>query len=367
MKNKTNIVLLFLFLLTTFSCSKMNDKHDLYLQGGEIIYIGRVDSARILPGENRFLLRYWITDNRAKELKVYWNQMADSLIIDIPHHEPSDSIDYIIGNNTNVIPEGNYTFQIVSDDGDGLESIIFEKMGNVYGELFYQLMTDRFVKSTGYNPVSKNISIEWGEPSSSKDIGVELTYYAEDTKKTVQFLTKELESQTLLENIDVEKGVTYRTMFLPEPMAIDTFFTAPLTLNIINNVALNKPVKTSSNLNDTYSGKNAVDNIISSDSRWISSSSDTEHWIEVDLEKEYILNSFKLHKHIYGNYLLQHFIFQVNKNGEWVDLVNVENNLEEVYESIFIDEVVTDKVRIFIPSYINNMARIYEFYVYVKY
>lgn len=230
------------------------------------------------------------------------------------------------------------------------------------------LMSDRYVKSVDYNPDVQQISVEWGEPHSSKDIGVELTYYKGDTKNVIIVPTTQLTSKTILDSVNVEKGVTYRTMFLPEPMAIDTFTTAPVSLTILQNIALRKSVKTSSNLNDNYSGAKAVDGIVSTESRWISSSgSGLEHWIEIDLEKEYSLYSFKFHKHLYQNFLIPNFTFQTSKNGEWINLVEVENYLGEVYEMIFSDKVITDKVRIFIPKYVNNMARVYEFAVYVKF
>ena len=39
----------------------------------------------------------------------------------------------------------------------------------------------------------------------------------------------------------------------------------------------------------------------------------------------------------------------------------------EIYELVFHEEVVTDKVRLFVPIYPNNMVRLMELYVYVKY
>lgn len=368
MKHKMQIALMLLSLSVVFSCSKMNDKHDFYLKDGEIIYLGRVDSAKILPGKNRFLLRYWITDSRAKELKIYWNQMANSYSTPIPPHQPTDSIDVIIGDEANRIPEGNYTFQLISNDGSGLESIAFEILGNVYGEQFPLLMSDRYVKNASYNPDLQEVSVEWGAPPSSRDIGVELTYYKGDTKNVIKIPTEQLTSKTILNSVNIEKGVTYRTLFLPEPAAIDTFYTSPISLPILQNVALGKSVTTSSNLTAAYTGANVVDGVVSSASRWISSSaSGLEHWIEIDLGKEYSLYSFKFHKQVYSVFLLPNFTFQINKNGEWVDLVEVENYLEEIYEYVFSDEVITDKVRILIPPYENNMARVYEFAVYVKY
>lgn len=367
MKQKKYLSLVLISLCIVFGCSKMNDKHDFYLQDGEIIYLGRVDSAKVLPGKNRFLLRYWITDQRAKELKIYWNQMRDSLIVPIPVHSPSDSIDLLVGDDKNLIAEGKYTFQLISNNGEDLKSIIYEKLGNVYGEQFSSTLTQRFVRDVGYNPDKQEVTIDWGEPSSSKEIGVEVTYYTGDTKNILQLPTEQFGSQISLINVNVEKGINYRTMFLPEPIAIDTFFTASTPIRVLQNVALFKPVKTSSNLNSSYPGSNAVDGIISTGSRWISSSNEgLEHWIEIDLEKEYNLYSFKLYKHLYNEFFIPNFTFQIQKEGNWIDLWKVENYFGEIYEGILPEEVTTDKVRFFIPKYESNMARIMEIAIYAK-
>jgi len=368
MKQEKYLSIILISLFTVLACSEMNDKHDFYLQEGEIIYIGRVDSAKILPGHNRFLLRYWITDMRTKELLIYWNQMENSLMVPIPVHQSTDSIDVLIGDKENIIPEGNYTFQLVSSDGGNLRSIVFERLGNVYGPQFASTLSNRFVKSVDYNPDKQEVTISWGEPSSSKEIGVEITYFTGEEKNVVLYTNGEMDSKMVLNDVDVEKGVSYKTIFLPEPIAIDTFFTASVPLVILQNIALNKPVKTSSNLNSSYDGTKAVDGVISTDSRWISIAGEgLEHWIEVDLGKEYNLYSFKVHKHLYNEFLLPNFTLQVQKDGEWVDVSKVENYLGEMYELVFPEEVVTDKVRLFVPIYPNNMVRLMELYVYVKY
>src|SRR5690554_8213276 len=97
MKQKRNIFLVLLFVTMVIGCSKMNDKHDFYLQDGETIYLRRVDSARSLPCENRFLLRYWITNLRATQLEILLNQMTYSLIVPIPTHQSTDAIDVLMG------------------------------------------------------------------------------------------------------------------------------------------------------------------------------------------------------------------------------------------------------------------------------
>ena len=135
--------ILFGIISAIVGCTGMNDKHDIYLQGGEINYIGRVDSAKILAGNQRFKLKYWITDPRAKVLKIYWSQKSDSVIVPIAAHQPKDSIEIIVGNAQKIIPENNYTLQLLSTDGGLLKSIIFEKIGNVYGPKYQTTLLNR--------------------------------------------------------------------------------------------------------------------------------------------------------------------------------------------------------------------------------
>ncbi|MFV0591004.1 MAG: DUF4998 domain-containing protein [Draconibacterium sp.] len=348
------------------SCSDMNDKHEIYMQDGEILYIGRVDSATVLSGNERFILRYWITDPRAKELKIYWDEKKDSLVVPIPNHLAADSLEVVVGNNSLAMPEGSYTFQLVTTDGEGLTSVDFDMIGNVYGAQFASTMVQRFVKETSFDPGNNQLAVTWGDPSSTRDIGVELTYYEGEQKKVIKILNED-GSQTILDNYNLDKGATYRTMFLPEETSIDTFFTASSSLEIIQNVALNKPTVTSSFLREGFEGSNAVDGIISSASRWITvSDAGLEHWIEIDLGKEYTLSSFTVYKYLYNQYLIPNFNFQINVNGEWVNVVEVNNFMGETYSASFEEEIKTDKVRVFVPNYTDNMVRIMEIEVYAK-
>ncbi|MCK3683906.1 DUF4998 domain-containing protein [Maribellus sp. YY47] len=348
------------------SCSDMNDKHDIYMQNGEILYIGRVDSAVVLSGNERFILRYWITDPRAKELKIYWDEKSDSIVVPIPEHLAADSIEVLVGDNSLAVPEGAYTFQLVTTDGEGLTSVDFDMIGNVYGSQFEATLAQRFVKETTFDPDNNQLAITWGDPSSTRDIGVELTYYEGEEKKVIKIYNED-GAQTVLDNYNLDKGASYRTMFLPEETAIDTFFTSSASLEIIQNVALNKPTTTSSYLRAGFEGSYAVDGIITSASRWITlADAGLEHWIEIDLGKEYSLASFTVYKNLYNQYLIPNFNFQINVNGDWVNVVEVNNFLGETYSATFEEEIKTDKVRVFVPNYENNMVRIMEIEVYAK-
>jgi len=52
------LIILACIILATAGCEKMNDKHKPWLENGEIIYIGKVDSLESFAGNERILFQY---------------------------------------------------------------------------------------------------------------------------------------------------------------------------------------------------------------------------------------------------------------------------------------------------------------------
>src|ERR1044072_14406 len=56
------------------ACSKMDDTYDDFISNGEIVYIAKVDSARVYPGNTRMDLSMLLTaDPRISKVKVLWD------------------------------------------------------------------------------------------------------------------------------------------------------------------------------------------------------------------------------------------------------------------------------------------------------
>ena len=356
------------YILAMFiGCSEMNDLHDMYISEGEIVYTGRIDSTNFYPGKERFKLSYWITDPKAQTVKIFWSQKSDSIVLDIPAHDPKTSIEVVVGDESQPVPEGNHTFQFYTYDEDGIRSVLYEEIGNVYGDKFALTLTSRLTQDVNYRPADSTLIIDWGSLSSSKEIGVTMHYKDyEGTEQALNLSTESLESQTLVPGVDPTKPVTYETAYLPEPNAIDTFYSDPIQLRIKRtvNVALNKPVEVSDLYNGTYLGPLAVDGIISAASRWLSQSSG-EHWIEVDLGQEYPISGMAFYTGSFGNLSnpVINFSLQVDNNGTWEDVVTVTGNNDPGYSTNF-PETTARKVRLFIPDYENNLTRLYELEIY---
>lgn len=220
------LFIIILISVIAIRCSDMNDKHNVYMEKGEIIYLGKVDSAKVFGGHNRFLLRYWISDMRVKELKVYWNQKADSLIIPVQNHKPTDSLEIIIGSKKNMISEGNHVLQLFCTDGRNVRSIATERAVNVYGDKYIMTLSNRVLSESSFNYLNSEVTLGWYPPYSEKEIGIEISYRSMlNGDEVIVVPTKDVGNQTKLSTVDISYPIFYRTLYLPEPLAIDTFYT----------------------------------------------------------------------------------------------------------------------------------------------
>jgi hypothetical protein len=354
------VALPLLFALIT-ACSGMNDSHDMYLKNGEILYIGRLDSAKVFAGRERFLLRYWITDPRARELKVYWSQKQDSITAEIPAHSPPDSLEILIGGSQKYVPEGGYTLQIHTFDGTGIRSVVYEKNVNVYGERFQSTLQNRLISRTEYNPSTRDLTISWAPATSVREVGIKIEYYtASGDIIILHKSTGEIASSTVLNNIDPTKEAHYSTLYLPEPDAIDTFTVSPQTVPIKVNIAQNRQTETSDFL-APYTGDMAVDgNTVDAASRWVSDDSNSEHWLVIDLGGEKPVSSFETWS---GSPAQAQFRIQIETDGHWTDVYTAVNNTNLYYSASFAP-VRTGRIRYYIPAYQTNRVRLYEIAIY---
>jgi hypothetical protein len=354
--------------LAFVACTEMNDMHDEYLRDGEKTYIGRVDSIHARSGYDRILIQYWVTDPRAKQLQLIWNQRNDTLFVDIPEHEPTDQLEVLLGSNggNGVIEEGDHTLFLYTHDHRGHRSVVFEQLINVYGAKYQSAINNRSINSLSVS--GNDLSVVWGGSSSNDELGVSLLYTDRDGAAHVRFIDKPgLSAEVLVENVDFTRPVQYQSLFLPKPNAIDTFKTDLVRMVIKEriNVALHKNVVSSDDLSESYTSVNAVDGKIENASRWVSDASHSEHWLEIDLGQPYAIDGFKSYVGSGGsfNYPIDRFELQARINGEWQPVVSVSGNSDAQYGRDF-DPVTTDKIRYYVPAYNNNQVRLYELEVF---
>lgn len=371
-KNLLNIIALSLFFMV--GCSDMNDVHSSFLEGGEKVYIGQVDSLTVFPGDERIMLRFRVPDPRAKSIMFYWFPDDDSLYYELDRTSSKDYFEVMIGgsNSTKVIGEGNYTLHAVTGDNLGHYSLHSQKAFKVYGDKYRSSLINRVLNSSQYESEENRLELNFSGPFNEYDKGVEVKYTdTEGSERTIKFADSHLVSPVHISGFDVSKGVFYRTLYLPDSLTIDTFYAAytPAEIMMTVNVVLNKPATVSGVNSPNDSADKAVDGIIANDSRWVSPASGV-HWLEIDLQGEYVINGFKTWTGASGNmsHPTKEFIFQAEISGEWVSIVEVTDNSDPEYGASF-PEVTTGKVRYYVPEYSGNRIRLYDIAVYstIKY
>lgn len=209
------IFILALVVLISPSCTKMNDLHQKYLDEGEIIYAAKVDSVAPGAGNKRIQLKMFIISQRIETIRIFWNDYKDSS--DVAVGNQTGSKVKILEN----MAEKGYIFQFVSLDKFGHRSLPFETVGKVYGPNFQSTLNNRSIKSQTALAGGK-ITIVWSGPVD-KGVRSDLVYTSTDN---LQITRKVPMSETTTILTDVSKDLRYNTLFLPEPTAIDTFYTS---------------------------------------------------------------------------------------------------------------------------------------------
>jgi hypothetical protein len=225
---KINKYLIFLFFISGAigwsSCSKMDDYKNL-IEDGEITYPGKVDSVIFHPGKNRAeLLLVLGSDPSVTKVKAYWGNKSDSAEIAVTRSAEIDTVSIII----NDLQEGNYNFELYTLDNKGNISVVANASGTVYGEVYENSLLDRPVQSAACG------TINWGE-AASEMLGVEVLY--EDTAgASRKIVVPNDESVTLLEDLGEAAAFEYRTMYLPDPLTIDTFYTSAQSVSFVSTI-----------------------------------------------------------------------------------------------------------------------------------
>lgn len=221
-----NYIIFSLLLFT--ACSKQDD-YKKYIKNGEILYTGKADSLKVHPGRNRVQLSWLlIADPKVNKSKIYWNNRKDSATIDIKRTSGVDTIRFFIDK----LEERAYGFEVYNFDKDGNTSVRSEASGFVYGPYYENALLSRAFG----NAEMKNgrAVIPWVNMDTTGGIiGMQLQYTTNDHVLHDTIIHAEPEDQvTTLDNYLSGSDFRYRTLYLPDPLAVDTFYTTFATSGI---------------------------------------------------------------------------------------------------------------------------------------
>lgn len=201
------------------ACKKMDDNYKDYLVPGGIIYPGKALSPQVHPGNTRAMIS-WLRgpDPLVVKARIYWNNFTDSVELNIG--EKVDTVRYIFSN----LAENDYTFNIRTFDDKGNVSIPVEVSGTVFGPRYQSGLLTRALNASTLNS-DGTMLIEWGAADTTGGaFATEVRY----TNTNGEVITKRFDAKSDSSEITDYKPNTsyeYRTLFLPDSLAIDTFYT----------------------------------------------------------------------------------------------------------------------------------------------
>lgn len=215
------LTLLFCWIGLMFqSCSDITDMQREYLDRGEKLYVGRIDSVKIRGGLNRVQMEGLLSYARtAERCVITWNdETREYLMKDI---RKGDTARVLIDN----LKEGTYRFAIQTFDIAGNQSLKNEYYGYVYGEEYKMSQTKKFI--TEMKPEPDKMILFWS--LSDDAVKVDLSYETTDGKIKTLMLPGNV-SQTDIP--DWKKGGKIKTVTytLPEKFAIDEIKLDPTVL-----------------------------------------------------------------------------------------------------------------------------------------
>lgn len=230
-RNNTLVLITLTLLITFFSCSKMDD-YKKYTAGGEITYIGKLDSLVIRSGFKRVQIRgLFMADPKVTSCRIYWNNRADSITVTIKRTNTVDTLNRIIEG----LSEGSHSFEIVTMDAVGNRSVTVRGNANVYGERYQTGLINRPVAS-GELGDNGNVTVTWGDFDINGGARGTVLTYTDVNNVPVSLFAPVQQATTQLPNYKSGTTFDYKTAYLPDSTCIDTFYAPILTVGVKTNI-----------------------------------------------------------------------------------------------------------------------------------
>ncbi|MBC7424520.1 MAG: DUF5013 domain-containing protein [Ferruginibacter sp.] len=211
-----------LLLIICNSCSKIDAYKSKYAAASSIVYPGKIDSVKVFSGKNRVKITGLFTsDPKIVKYRIFWYNKQDSVEIPIKRTAGVDTASLFIPN----LPEGLISFEIRTYDIEGNASIPVFIAGNVYGDLYQSNLTNRGIIGASL-AIDGAAVVHWSDIDAGAGMqGIQLQYI-NNSNVTIDTLLASIPANMYTNLPDFQQGnnFSYRSVFLPSPTAIDTFF-----------------------------------------------------------------------------------------------------------------------------------------------
>jgi nucleoid DNA-binding protein len=215
------VPLILSIFLVLASCTDTFEVHEKYLKDGEVIYTNKVDSLSTFSGNKRVKIAGYISNAfNVNEIVVYWNKGQNSQTFPYAKSaNATDKLELIIDN----LEEQAYQFEVYSKDSDGNKSIKMTTFGSVYGETYRSNLEARAINTFSFTTVDNSATVKF-KPSDELTRRTEIKYTNLGGVEVIKTLAPDV-SVIVLDQLDIDRPVTYRTFYVPtlaDDMKVET-------------------------------------------------------------------------------------------------------------------------------------------------
>jgi hypothetical protein len=207
--------------------------HQKYIDEGESLYLGTVDSIKVFPGNERVKFTWKVNaDPRIEKTVIYWNDGKDSSVV-MANRTQAGILDLETVLN---IKEGIYNFKLVTKDDEGHKSLATERTVQIYGPKYISNLTSRNLVSIS---VSGNVlTINWATIESVliQYTTVRYTDYSDPEHPAPNSVRVENgDTQTVISGIRLNDVFSVASTYLPAG-SFDVFESLPIENTLAQNV-----------------------------------------------------------------------------------------------------------------------------------
>jgi hypothetical protein len=317
------ILLMVSIFLVLASCTDTFELTQKYLKDGETIYTNKVDSLSTYSGKKRIKIAGYISNAfNVTEIVVYWNKGKNSQTF--PYAKSTNSTDKLELIVTN-IEEGSHQFDVYSKDANGNKSVVMTAFGVVYGDTYQSTLEARSIGTFALNSINNSASVSFNitdannpalKPIEKLTRTTEIKYTNTSDVEVIKTIAA-ADNNIILDQIDINKPVVYRTFYVPtgyddngDETTIDEFasnwktYTYPVYLKtVLDNLTIvpavggiqldwTNPTKNLVNINVGYTASGApkvltIQSNLEIDSRFITGISAVQQTVNVTTTDSY--------------------------------------------------------------------------------
>lgn len=229
---KIYIIIISLLVGISYSCTDALDNIQDYLDKGETIYVGKLDSLKAFSGRNKIKIEgqmlYGV--NQVKCI-INWRDPIslemDSREFPIVREKAGETFEFLLDN----LEEGQYDFSVVTYDKEDNQSIPTRVSAYSYGERYQENLRNRIIRNlTPSQELNEQNQLEWVaniEWNISRGDGI-IRCSAEYELENGEFATVSIpveDNITRLKNFKSGGMFRYYTEFMPDEESLDIFTT----------------------------------------------------------------------------------------------------------------------------------------------